>query len=121
MNSVLHHKSPAPQIVAVLLGLVLLTAPAEAATPGIDLAGATNQEDTPKQPAAMPNQPDSSTPKVPPQAQPSQQSAHRKDSDRVYISDVYPEYCRLYFHRRDWVSLFEYQTIMYRCLYGTDR
>lgn len=44
-----------------------------------------------------------------------------QNEDRVYISDVYPEYCRSYFLRRDWVSLFEYREVMYRCLYGPDR
>jgi hypothetical protein len=52
---------------------------------------------------------------------PATRSQPPQDEVRVYISDVYPEYCRSYFARRDWVSLFEYREVMYRCLYGPDR
>lgn len=45
----------------------------------------------------------------------------RRDDDRVYISDIYPEYCRSYFLRRDYVSLNEYYAGMTRCKYGNDR
>ncbi|MDX2232763.1 MAG: hypothetical protein NW220_24240 [Leptolyngbyaceae cyanobacterium bins.349] len=55
-----------------------------------------------------------------PPATPAPTSETRRD-DRVYISEIYPEYCRSYFSRRDWVSLFEYREGMYRCLYGNDR
>lgn len=50
-----------------------------------------------------------------------QQPVEERRDDRVYINEIYPEYCRSYFFRRDWVSLFEYQTGMYRCKYGNDR
>ncbi|MDX2244328.1 MAG: hypothetical protein NW224_26950 [Leptolyngbyaceae cyanobacterium bins.302] len=51
----------------------------------------------------------------------SKPAAQEKRDDRVYISDIYPEYCRMYFHRQDWVSLFEYREGMYRCKHGNDR
>lgn len=119
MKRVLFDPSFAPQMVAVFVGLVLLAAPVKAATPGM-LANSAQQEATQKQPAATPDPANPSPPEPAKQSQPSEQSSKR-ESDRVYIEDIYPEYCRSYFHRRDWVSLFEYQTGMYRCLYGTDR
>lgn len=50
-----------------------------------------------------------------------ERSPDERRDDRVYISEIYPEYCRSYFVRRDWVGLFEYREGMYRCLYGNDR
>jgi len=87
------------------------------------VASANQASDSPSQINSTPEQP------APPPAETNRQapqntterSQNESDDDRVYISDVYPEYCRMYFHRRDYVSLFEYRETMYRCLYGPDR
>lgn len=76
-------------------------------------------------PEAQPNSPESTNPKqsTSPQleGQKLESSSNQRRDDRVYIKDIYPEYCRMYFHRRDWVSLFEYREGMYRCFHGGDR
>jgi len=106
-------------MVTVFAGLVLLAAPVKAVPPAM-VADFVQQEPTQNQPTATPNPANLSPPKPAKQAQPSEPSSNQQESDRVYIKDIYPEYCRSYFSSRDWVSLFEYQTGMYRCLYGTD-
>ncbi len=122
MKHALSHQSFAPKAVPMLAGLILLAAPARSATPAMELANSTPQETNQNQPTATPNLATPSPPGPTKQSQPSKQSSNQNvsDRDRVYIEDIYPEYCRSYFHRRDWVSMFEYQTGMYRCLYGTD-
>lgn len=77
---------------------------------------ATPQTQTQPQPVTPPSETNRQ-----PEQTPTTRSQDPQNEDRVYISDVYPEYCRSYFLRRDWVSLFEYREVMYRCLYGPDR
>jgi hypothetical protein len=72
----------------------------------------------PNQPLEKPVNPGESNQPTP-KATVQQPSKERRD-DRVYINEIYPEYCRSYFLSRDWVSLFEYQRGMYRCKYGDD-
>ena len=80
------------------------------------------RDDSTVQPSRGQEQPVNSVPASGPSDNPANTSPDRRqDDNRVYISDIYPEYCRSYFFRRDWISLQEYHAGMYRCLYGVDR
>lgn len=92
---------------------------------GLPTNGAIANESSPSTRSAPPPtdapEPPTGTADRQPKPAAAERSTDPLQEDRVYISDVYPEYCRSYFFRRDWVSLFEYRETMYRCLYGPDR
>lgn len=94
---------------AGMVSLVASAAVANQATPTHSPAPVSPQAQPTPAPQPSPNASDRATP---------QQS--RPNDDRVYLEDIYPEYCRSYFHQQDWVSSFEYREGMYRCRYGND-
>lgn len=104
-------------LVGLSVGLTVLTGTANLVASANESADSPNPKPAiSEQPAPTPTEPNQQT-----EQKPSERSPQERNDDRVYISDVYPEYCRMYFHRRDYVSLFEYRETMYRCLYGPDR
>jgi len=106
--------------VAFSLGLTLLVAPQNLVANASEVTtltqGSTVQEPVPNNTPDSNSQPSNQAPNTN-----TNQATNERRDDIVYINEVYPEYCRSYFSRRDYVSLFEYRETMYRCLYGNDR
>lgn len=105
-----------PSLILLSFGLTLCVVPAGFVARAGELPTPTVQQNPPEQPMNPLEKSPPQTESKKPELTPSQ-----RRNDRVYIKDVFPEYCRMYFHRRDWVSLFEYQRGMQRCFYGNDR
>lgn len=118
MKTLLQIKVFSSLVIAASLVLALVSVSDHSPAIAQDSGKPTSQEPSGQSP---PNPPASADHPKPSNTKPEQPSQPNRDDDRVYIEDIYPEYCRSYFLRRDYVSLFEYREGMYRCLYGNDR
>lgn len=104
-------------VVAASLGLALVSTSSQPPVSAQETLNSPQQERLNQERPLSPSEPNRPSP----QTETEQNANERRDDNRVYISDIYPEYCRSYFLRRDYVSLNEYYAGMSRCKYGNDR